>query len=525
MSNRLLASSLVLALMAMPALAEEACDDLVEVDAARQLRQLTLDLHGRVPTETELESLGDSPIDEARVDAMLASDEFSAFVRRHHRDLLWPNTEGLDLVNAAISLLLPAQFYDSFGDGQRLFLLLTGFYQRGGLVPCKDEPAEWDADGNLIFEDLPDGTRREGYVMVEPYWAPGTQVKVCGLEARDNEFSEDGTACNTPNGLYTGTCGCGPALQNCASLDVAYELVPLLQEQQLRMVEATIREGRPYTDMLLSHTEEVNGPLVHYYKYLAPMGVDPFIQYPPVAVAELPDIPYTDRAFRSVEREAPQSAGILTSMSYLLRFQTSRARANQFHNSFLCQPFVAPAGGLPSPNDDCSREPNLRKRCGCGFCHAQLEPAAAHWARFADAGTAWLNPELFPTYMARCAQCARNPGAACDFVCDRFYVSEVGHPDEAPYAGVLKAYEWRDAEEVAKVEAGPAALVQQAINDGRLAQCAAQKVFTRLYHREPVEAERDDLRRFARVFEDSDYNFKALVKAELMDPGYRRMKR
>ena len=523
MSMRPLAGALALAFMATPAPAQEACNDVVEVDAARQLRQLTLDLHGRVPTLAEVEAVG--AVDEARVDAMLESEEFSAFIRRHHQDLLWPNADGLEIVNAAAALLLPAQFYDGIGDGQRLFLIFTGFYQRGGIVPCKDEPAEWDENGDLIFEDMPDGTRREGYVMISPYWAPDTQVKICALEARDNEFSDDGIACNTANGLFTGTCGCGPALQHCASLDVAYELVPLLQEQQLRMVEATIRENRPYTDMLLQQTEEVNGPLVHYYKYLAPMAVDPFIQYPPVAVDDLPEIPYADRAFRSVPRHAPQHAGILTSMSYLLRFQTSRARANQFYNSFLCQPFVAPPDGLPSPNDACSQEPNLRNRCGCSDCHATLEPSAGHWGRFADAGTAWLDPDLFPTFMARCAQCARNPNGACDFICDRFYVSEVGHPDEMPYAGVLKSYQWRDAGEVAKVEAGPKALVQQAIDDGRLARCAATKAFARLYHREPTMEERDDITRFAEVFKSSGYDFKALIKALVLDPGYRRMKR
>ncbi|MCB9544399.1 MAG: hypothetical protein H6706_00725 [Myxococcales bacterium] len=523
---RPLAIAMAVAMLATPALAEEACGDVVEVEGTRLLRQLTLDLYGRVPTVDELEALGDGPVGEAEVDALLAGEEFKTLVRRHHADLLWPSTEALDIIGGAVALLLPASFYDGIGDGQRLFHIFVGFYERGGLVPCKDEPAEWDANGDLVFEQMPDGTRREGWVMVEPYWAPGTEVKVCALEARTDATGASGAACNTAGGLASGTCGCGPNLQHCAGFQAVIDMVGALQEQQLRMAEAPILAGRPYTDMLLAQTEEVNGPIAHYYRYLAPMGVDPFIQYSPLADGAMPDVPYDDMTWHTVERKAPQSAGILTSMSYLLRFQTSRARANQFYNAFLCQPFVAPAGGLPSPNDACSQEPDLRKRCGCNACHAQLEPSAGHWGRFADAGAAWLDPQLFPTYVARCAECARRGGQGCDFVCERFYVSEVGHPDELPYAGVLKSYQWRGEAEVAKVEGGPRLLVEQAMADGRLAQCAAQKLFTRFYHREPTAEERNrDLPRFAQAFTASDYDFKVLVKALLTDPGYRRMQR
>ncbi|MCA9538841.1 MAG: hypothetical protein KC620_08130 [Myxococcales bacterium] len=502
------------------------CDAPVEVDRFRELRQLTLDLYGRVPSQDELEALVDEPaITDEMVDALINAPEFDALIRRHHRDLLWPSTEALDILNAAFSLLLPAAFYEGGGDPQRLFLLFTGFYERGGLIPCRDEPAEWDADGELIFEPYGDGTQREGYVMVEPYWAPGTEVKVCALEARNNALSATGQPCTTPAGMASGTCGCGEHLERCADFTAVQAITASLQEQLLRMVEAPIHEGRPYTDMLLSRTELVNGPLVHYYRYLAPMGVDPIIQVPPVALAELPDMPFTDTSWHEVERSNALHSGILTSMSFLLRFQTSRARANRFHHAFLCDPFVAPEGSLPSPNDECSDEPNLRERCGCNYCHSRLEPASAWWGRFADAGTLYLDPAQFPTYLARCADCA-NEGRACDFICNRFYVSEIGHEKQVPYAGVLKAYEWRDEEEVRRVETGPRGFVEEAIHDGRLAQCAAEQLFTRLYKRPPTADERlDELPRFAQAFTDSGYDFKALVKALVTDPAYRRMVR
>lgn len=527
MPNRLLMAALICAVFASPAVAQEVCDDVIEVDRHRYLRQLTLDLWGRVPSMEELEAFEDvDEITPDHVQAMLDDDAaFQRLVRRHHADMLWPNTDGVDIIGGAVALLLPASFYDQFGDGSRLFNLFVGLYERGGLVPCLDEPAEYDDQGDLVFHQQPDGTRREGWVMMEPYWAPGLEVKVCAAETRTNPTNTAGQPCDAVGGLVSGECGCGPRLQHCADFTTVQTMIQMLQEQQLRMAEAPIFEGRPYTDMLMTHVEEVNGPLVHYYKYLARMGADPFIQYPPVDVADLPDIEYTDFQWRDVERKAPQHAGILTSMSYLLRFQTSRARANQFYNAFLCQPFVAPPDGLPSPNDECSQEPNLRNRCGCQFCHAQLEPSAGHWARFADAGSAWLDPEIFPTYQARCANCARN-GGNCDFICNRFYVSEIGHPDEMPYAGVLKAYQWRDETEIAMVEAGPSALVQKAIDDGRIARCAAEQLFERLYKRTPTaEERREHIARFGQAFADSNYDFKTLVKTMVTDPAYRRMSR
>jgi hypothetical protein len=526
MLGRSLVALACLASLALPARAQDAaCDDTVDVDKYRYLRQLTLDLKGRVPTEDELKALDEGEVDEALVDDMLDSPDFSNFVRRHHLDLLWPNIDGLSIVDPGIALLLPAQFYEQGGDQDRLFILIVGLIARGGLVPCKDEPAEYDDEGDLVFERYPDGTRREGWVMVEPYWAPGTEVKVCALEARINDIADNGAACDTAVGMYSGSCGCGPNLQHCLGLDAAYALIPQFREQMVRTIDRVIREGRPYTDIFLDSHEPLNGPLIHYYKHLAQLATDPIVQVPPVPVDSLPDRPFNDMSWSDHERGHAEHAGILTSMSYLLRFQTARSRANRFYTSFLCSPFVAPPGGLPSPNDECSQEPNLRMRCGCAACHTTLEPAAAYWGRFAEAGTMYLDPAQYPVYSQRCAECARE-GRECDFVCNRFYVSEIGHPKQAPFAGVLKSYEWRDRQDIENLEAGPKALVQKTLQDGRLSSCVAQRAFERLYRRPMTEQEQiHELPKLARAFRDGGYDFRALVKTLVTAPGYRRMVR
>ncbi len=155
---RLIRCGVVLALLCGPvgASAQEAeCEAVVDVDRFRYLRQLTLDLWGRVPTEAEAAALIDADEVSAEQITQMVEDDafFEAFVRRHHQDLLWPALELQDLVNVAFSFLLPAIFYEDSGDPWRLYLLYPALYQRGGLVPCKDEPAEFDDEGGLARRD------------------------------------------------------------------------------------------------------------------------------------------------------------------------------------------------------------------------------------------------------------------------------------------------------------------------------------------------------------------------------------
>ncbi|MCK6574521.1 hypothetical protein L6V77_25865 [Myxococcota bacterium] len=505
------------------------CGDAVEVDRFRLLRQLTLDLWGRIPTEAELRALSaveSDDVPESTLDALLDGAEFETFLSRHHADLLFPNVEGLEFVSPA-ALVLPAQYAGAQGDPTRLFNLFVAFYQRRELyAPCKDEPAEFDADGAPIFEEMPDGTRREGYVLVEPYWAPGAPVKVCAAEADIAPRGRSGVDCATAQGMFSGECGCGPSLEHCADPYVIQTLQGSLRTQMSRMVQGPIREGRPYTDVLTDVHEEVDGPLAHYYKHLAAMSLDPLVLVPPVPAAALEGVAYTDTAWVRYERSPAIHSGVLTSLSFLLRFQTARARANRFYNAFLCEPFQAPTDGLPSPNDACSQEPDLRERCGCKYCHTRLEPAAAHWARFAEAGSMYIDPAVYPVYEPRCAACAEEPDRECDGICEKFYVTEIGHPKQRPFAGVLKAYEFRGRDEIENVEAGPRKAVEAAVADGRLAACATTQVFRRLYRREPTAEElRRDLPAWATEFQTGGFDFRALVKRLVTADGYRRMVR
>ena len=132
------------------------------------LRALTLDLRGDIPTVAEVEALEKSPVvPSATIDKLMST--FAGQAVRRHRDLLW---------NAITNVRAPAN---------QTYLRRSGtlywrgggslsIKQRGDRVPCNDKPAQWDDDGQIVYEEMADGTKREGYVMVTPYWAPTTKI-------------------------------------------------------------------------------------------------------------------------------------------------------------------------------------------------------------------------------------------------------------------------------------------------------------------------------------------------------------
>lgn len=496
--------------------------DAFDLSPTQVLRQLTVDLFHRLPTDAEYDQVAQS----GHIDAELArswvqGDEARSFFRRYHSDLLWPAFDPFSLVSYFAAGLLPSGFYEIGGDPTRLFLYATSFYQRGALVACKDEPAEFDETGYPILEPWPDGTMRDGWVWVEPYWAPGTQIKVCALEARAAATTSMGVPCDTFQGMVTGECGCGANLDRCASPDSIQIIEDSLREQLLRAVMKPIEAEESYYDFLTDTAEQVNGPLVYYYTHLVRMAVEPLVFEPPVAIAGLPDIGFTDESWHVVQR-GPEHSGILTQIMYLLRFQTARSRAARYYDAFLCSPFVAPEVDLPSPSDPCTTEPDLRERCGCSYCHTTLEPASAHWGRFTEAGSFYLQPDLFPDYRASCAACGASD--SCDFSCDRFYFTRAGHEKEVPFLGRLKSHVFRDEDDLAAIVAGPKALVASTLANGQLARCTTTRLFERLMGRGMTAAETThDLPQWQAAFEESGYRFDELLVTLLTDARYGRM--
>jgi hypothetical protein len=537
-------------------LAEESCDVSTPLEGQRLLRRLSLDLRGTTPSGAEIEAQrGEAEVPEALVDEMLASDGLRQTLLRYHQNLLWPNIDQIEIPGETY-MLYP---YEMAPGLIVYYSALRGVFTRavgeGNIfVPCKAEPAEFDGEGNLIMTPVEVGGEvvayQEGYVEVEPYWAPGTRIKVCGLDAQPavtapvcpgpaerypflegtcqgiDTFATQYTAapfrnaqvdCGGRFASFAPGCGCGPNLAYCATDETRAEIKEAILGQMLRITDKVVREGRPYYEVLTTKEIEFNGPLAHYLRWMSKLNLDLLTE--PDASAAPPDLTFDNKGWRTVQRGG-RHAGILTTPGYLLRFSTNRSRAHRFYNAFECSSFI-PNGPLPSPFEPCSQRQDLTQRCGCDSCHQALEPMAAHWGRFAEYGFMHLPNDRFPSRLdGRCTPPIANVELL--FECIRFYELDPS-TEEQPYVGALNAYVFRTPQEGAFIEDGPTHLVAESLTEGRFARCTVRKFWIQMMRREPTVAEETDvLPGLAARFEAANYNLKDLLKAIVTLPAYRR---
>ena len=509
--------ALVTAVSAASAADAPSCPDVApELDASQYLRSLSLHLRGVPPTLEEYEAVdsGDALL-EALVDEWLASDAFADRVVRHHRALLWNN----------ISLVTMLSNRHSVGTSGGIYYRSahTIFYRGNYNLPCVDEPAEFDDDGQIVLKPDEDGYLREGWVWVAPWWAPETSIKMCALDAQGAEYAPNGDACGSLAGNNEMACGCGPDLLYCYRGEHASAIQAAFGREVELRVRQNILDDAPYTELFTGDTAWVNGPIVHFLRYLAPLYQS--TRFDPLAwdLGHLPDLTWHDSDTWLPVMLPEAHAGILTSPAFLLRFQTNRARANRFYDAFLCQPFQPPAGGIPASSDTSVMEPDLQKRAGCKYCHALLEPAGAHWGRWPQYGTGYLGEETYPAFRQDCLQCAVAGG--CPEDCSRFYVTAATSDQEAPYIGMLQAYLFRRDEHALNVEAGPKFLVKSAIVDNRLPTCVARRTAEHLMGRElggsADLAWLDDL---SFGFVASGFSYRDLVREIVLSDAYGRVR-
>ena len=93
-----------------------------------------------------------------------------------------------------------------------------------------------------------------------------------------------------------------------------------------------------------------------------------------------------------------------------------------------------------------------------------LEPDAAHWGRWAEAGMMAVNEEDYPIFDQNCAEGRNNAR------CRLFYLqpNEAGDVDSKlqEYIGTLYPYVFADAESQDNITQGPRKLAQKAIDRG-----------------------------------------------------------
>ncbi len=520
------------------------CAPTDRVAPTRFLRQLALDLLGRIPTEAEYRALLDSPtrdVEPETIEAMIGSDEHLAVLRGYHRQLLWGSLGDVNNLVSTRHRISRARI----GANDIWFATQAGTLYRGDNgVSCVDvEHDRFDAAGHALplVEGYRSGTVRgaeaprnaarctdgagcriDGWVMVRPYWAPDTQVRVCAFDAQAvarGTRMVDGVAqaCDATVTDDAG-CGCGPGLRYCMSQGAGgteEAMRDALVEEPLRIFEDVIRRGQPYFDALSAPATMLDGRAAHYYRYTS-VGVT-F----DAGMSAVPDLAWSDREWRRVPRDA-EHAGALTTLHCLMRCASARGRANRFYTAFLCEPFESPAEGLPSATDPCSADPNLSTRCGCATCHERLEPTAAYFGRWRiGAQYGFLDARALPVRNMACATCT---GRGCSAFCNTYYLTDVNtsHADERALRGTLQTAAWRTPAEVAAIDRGPAGLLEREGAMGRLASCSARTLAEQMLHRDLTSEEHLEwVPALASRFESTSYDFLDLVRAITTDERYR----
>ncbi len=482
------------------------------------LRALSFDLRGIPPTMEEYAAIDDvGEVPENLIDEWIASVEFVDQAVVFHQKVFWNNLSNLRSHNPNTELATgPGKVFYRRRLSRSLRNSPTYSY-----TPCLDEPAQFTADGELVVNQMEDGTLLEGYVMVNPYWAPDTEIKVCGMDAQTAEFGDMGKACRTTAGHKDKTCGCGSDLQWCAYKGKAAVWSGFQKDLDLR-VAWLIENDKSYISLLTDTPAYVNGPMVHYLRHHDAMHGG--LSFMPHAAPKeaLPDIDYTDDAFVEM-KQASTDSGVLTSPAFLLRFQTNRSRANKYYADFLCSPFVAPPGGLPPASDVDALETDLQIRPGCAFCHAELEPASSYWGRWLQNGAGFLPLDEFPMFSDACEACGSGTNKSKCGECAQ-YTTKALTPSEKPWFGYLKPFMFRKPEHIAFPDEGPKLLVYRTAVDHRLPSCMTSKVAWWLLGRPPLAEEKPWLSEVAQQFAAGDFRFKELVKVIVTSDMYRNVR-
>jgi hypothetical protein len=377
--------------------------------------------------------------------------------------------------------------------------------------------------------------RREGTRVVRDwYWSGGRELRVCAYDAsaRSNS-SRNGQSCETPySGRRDTTCGCGPRGQYCMpsigvsqNSDLATQTQSRVRDslnaEPLEIVSSVVERGEDYYNIFTTRRSFVNGALRNLYENQI-NSVQGIELQTPAPMSAMPQAAFGDDTWREFVRGAEHS-GVLTTAAYLGRFPTWRARVAQFRIAFMCKAFTPGSDFVPSPSDPCTREPNLASRCGCQNCHAAIEPMTAYFARWAERSTRYLNPLEFPQFDANCAQCALR-GIGCTARCRTQYVTDTVDADGARFAGTLRGFLYRRAEEMTRVDEGPSGLVASALASGELQSCTVRTAWKQLVNRPMSESEmRTLLPGLSAGFDQSRHNYRALVRSIVTSATYRRI--
>jgi hypothetical protein len=348
---------------------------------------------------------------------------------------------------------------------------------------------------------------------------------MCAIEAQTRDTNPwTMESCTTARFTGDRACGCGPRSNRCESANTALHTARInaFNEEPLLIADSVVRRNEDYFSMLTTRRSFVNGTLSQMYRQN--QSPQTWLVTPPTAADAIPDVPLNDVNTWVEFTRDEQASGVLTTPSWLYRFPTQRARVNQFFGAFLCKSFVPePGAAAPGPEDNCNRENNLAKRCGCSYCHATIEPMGSHWGRFGERNAQYLSPDAYPKLDARCRDCALAGDTTCNNECGN-YVMQAFDGDGANSLGLLRTYLYRTPDEEANIVGGPKLMVQRFMQTGELEKCAVRNVWNHLLGRAMTSQEESlYLAGLAEGFAADGHNLKLLMQRIVATEAYRRI--
>ena len=340
-------------------------------------------------------------------------------------------------------------------------------------------------------------------------------------------------------------CGCGPGLEYCTpgidggndprafafpnrtplGLDQPIDNVPQnvsawhklwWAQEAVHLLTYLFAGDRDFREILTGRYSLVNGPLVQFYRAIAPasccgrekaFGMTQETE-PLFDSKALPNLlPWDVGTWRLVADRGSHAAGILTTPAFLMKFASRRARAALLYNAFLCKSFVAGNQQLVP-----STEPNLMIRPGCATCHATLEPLAAYFSR--GRGDPVDLPAGLAVPAAQLSVQAQRGGQAAGILREP---STTRHFPMTT-AGLLRgAYA-----SIEHAAAGPIGAGSTVANSPEFAQCAVERVTSSFLGRPLNSDDEAMVKALTSEFVNQGFRMRSLVRAIVKSPLYQR---
>ena len=189
-----------------------------------------------------------------------------------------------------------------------------------------------------------------------------------------------------------------------------------------------------------------------------------------MAIEDLPDIPFTESAYIAAPLKDHHDG---TSRRPAGCFGTRPTEPSQSPGSLLCAEFLPTETALEGDDPSVLPSPDLQRRSGCLDCHARLEPWAAYWGRWREAGARYHSDEDIPAFSEECSVCAVT-GTSCPDICDDYYVTRPSHTDELPYLGWAAVYAFLQDDHSAHPDLGPLGWVDKTSETADFGDCAVK---------------------------------------------------